>query len=166
MARVALGTYARRRGVDEAAIRYQARRGIIDRAPDGSVSVQQADDAWFGPHQARLGQQARRAETDNRLMRARIAAVVAKTQLARLKLNELAASLVDRAEAVAEVDAEIALLLARLHALPTEPLIALGLAPEAARRLLDDFLHQTLVGLADVAEPIAPETGSIHRASG
>lgn len=150
MTRMPLERFAREVGVAGSTLRYHARRGLIERAPDGTVDVAQARE-WQAQHEARTEQRAEEIASDSRLVRARITAIVAKTQLARLKLNDIARSVVDHAKSIEEANTEIAEALTSLRNLDRAPLLALGLTADQARALLDEFVALLLADLGDPA---------------
>ena len=155
MARMPLEQFAREVGVAGSTLRYHARRGLIERAADGTVDVAQARE-WQAQHEARIEQRAGEIETDSRLVRARVTAIVAKTQLARLKLNELARSVVDQAKAVEDAGNEIAEAMGTLRSLDPAPLLDLGLTADQAQTLRDEFVALLL---ADLGDPTAELRG-------
>lgn len=150
MARMPLERFAREAGVPPATARYYARRGMLERAADGTVDPAQARE-WQADLEARRGRRAEVVESDSRLLQARLAATLAKTQLARLKLNETAASVIDKAEAVEAASAEIVEALTRLKTIDPAPLLASGLSAGQARDLLSEFLSLLLADLGDPA---------------
>jgi hypothetical protein len=151
MARMPLARYARERGVDQSAIRHAWKMGLVERAADGTVNEDQADATWLPQHQARSAQQAGNVIRDSRMLQAKYEALVAKTELARHKLNELEASVVDRAEVKVQARAELDLVMASLRTLPADSLVEeLGLGPDFARRLMDEFVAMMLDDLGDV----------------
>jgi len=116
-------------------------RGLIERRPNGHINVKQAKE-WQAERASRRGEAG--ADNDSRMVRARIASVAAKAQLAKHRVTGLMDSVLERVEVETVAAGEIARLDQQLRGFPTTRLVAIGVDPTIAEQVVDDFIRVTL----------------------
>lgn len=144
--------YAKLRDASEGTIRYHIRAGAI-LLRNGKVDVAQADLAWARRrHQSRSNPGAQTAAA--RIRRAR-----AKLALAQDEVTKLDDEYAESSTARAQYQAEAGYVIAQLKAMPALEAASvaqqLGITPEEAKRLLDQFIELCLSDLGDLRGRLA-----------
>ena len=145
--------YARSRGVARRAIQQQVVSGVI-KLFDGKVDPEQADNSWGVARRGSRGIIHQDTDAGQRSAKAKVAVALAKLRLHRQRYDELKDRYVDRDAAVAQGESEAVYVLDGLRAAPAVYAATLaeemGIAPEAALRILDRFIGLTLVEIGDL----------------
>jgi hypothetical protein len=141
--------YARSRRCSEATIRYHISKNVIVLDKHGKIDPEQADLAWARRRHNRPG-----SDPGSQAANARIRKMRAKLALARDQVAKLDDEYAERSAAVAQYGAEADYVLDALRAMPAleaEHLAEqLGITPEKARQVLDEFVRLCLTDLGDL----------------
>jgi len=148
-----MAEYARMRDVAPYAISQQVMTGVI-KLVDGKVDVEQADASWGVARRASRGIIKQDTDAGRRSAKAKVAVTLAKLRLLKQRFEDLSDRYVDRAEAVAQGETEAAYVLEGLRSAPAAYGATLasemGIAPDAAVRILERFVAAVVVEIGDL----------------